>query len=120
MIYYNVYQEILQATDYFCKAHSIDMVMRFSGDPVDVQNPDSIGAFIHKEVVWYDCGLDITDYILQDVNRAAAAPERGRLAGRADAAGKSLQQSQVTEPRCRRRPGTAGHWAMIFSSICHG
>ena len=44
MIYHNVYQEILQATDYFCKHNGIDMVMRFSGDPVDVQNPDSVLA----------------------------------------------------------------------------
>ena len=80
-IYYNVYQEILQATGYFCKQNRIDMVLRFNGDPVDVQHPDSVLAFITKPVVWYDPGLDITDVILQDVNRPVVNPrgadERG-------------------------------------------
>jgi len=81
MIYHNVYQEILQATDYFCRAHSIDMVLRFNGEQVDVQRPDSVLTFINRPVVWYDPGLDITDAILQDVNRPAAntgtADQRG-------------------------------------------
>ena len=74
MIYHNVYQEILQATDYFCKQRGIDMVLRFNGEQVDVQRPDSVLTFINRPVVWYDPGLDITDFILQDVNRAAANP----------------------------------------------
>jgi Skp family chaperone for outer membrane proteins len=74
MIYHNVYQEILQATDYFCKQRGIDMVLRFNGEQVDVQRPDSVLTFINRPVVWYDPGLDITDFILQDVNRPAANP----------------------------------------------
>ncbi len=74
MIYHTVYQEILQATDYFCKQRGIDMVLRFNGEPVDVQRPDSVLTFINRPVVWYDPGLDITDFILQDVNRPAANP----------------------------------------------
>lgn len=73
-IYHNVYQEIWQATDYFCKQNSIDMVLRFNGEPVDVQRPDSVLTFINKPVVWYDPGLDITDQILAVVNRPGAAP----------------------------------------------
>jgi Skp family chaperone for outer membrane proteins len=72
--YHNVYQEIWQATDYFCRQNSIDMVLRFNGEPVDVQRPDSVLTFINKPVVWYDPGLDITEAILRDVNRPAAAP----------------------------------------------
>ena len=81
MIYHQVYQEILQATDYFCKQRGIDMVLRFNGEPVDVQRPDSVLNFINRPVVWYDPGLDITDLILQDVNRPgpnpATADQRG-------------------------------------------
>jgi Skp family chaperone for outer membrane proteins len=73
-IYHNVYQEIWQAADYFCRQNKIDMVLRFNGDPVDVQRPDSVMAHITKQVVWFDPGLDITPQILQDVNRPAAAP----------------------------------------------
>jgi Skp family chaperone for outer membrane proteins len=81
MIYHSVYQEILHATDYFCKEHGIDMVLRFNGEQVDVQRPDSVLNFINRPVVWYDPGLDITDLILQGVNRPAAnagtADQRG-------------------------------------------
>jgi Skp family chaperone for outer membrane proteins len=73
-IYHNVYQEIWQATDYFSRQNGIDMVLRFNGDPVDVQRPDSVLTYINKPVVWYDPGLDITDAILRDVNRPAANP----------------------------------------------
>ena len=74
MIYHSVYQEILQTTDYFCKQQHIDMVLRFNGEPVDVQRPDSVLTFINRPVVWYDPGLDITDLILASLNRGAAAP----------------------------------------------
>ncbi len=75
-IYHNVYQEILQATDYYCKQNSIDMVLRFNGDPVDVQRPDSVLNFINKPVVWYQKGMDITPMILADLNRSATPRAR--------------------------------------------
>jgi Skp family chaperone for outer membrane proteins len=73
MIYHNVYQEIWQATDYFCRQNGVDMVLKFTGDPVDVQRPDSVLTFINKPVVWYAQDLDITEVILRDVNRPVAA-----------------------------------------------
>jgi Skp family chaperone for outer membrane proteins len=72
-IYHAVYQEILQATDYFCKQNRIDMVLRFNGEKVDVERPDSVLTWINKPVVWYASDLDITDAILQDLNRQAPA-----------------------------------------------
>ena len=89
-IYHNVYQEIWQATDYFCKQNRIDMVLRFNGEAVDVNRPDSVLTYINKPVVWYDPGLDITDQILQELNRTAINP--GPANRGADAAGSSLQQ----------------------------
>lgn len=79
-IYHNVYQEISQATDYYSKQHGIDMVLRFNGDPVDVDRPDSVLSHINKPVVWYSEGMDITPYVLQELNRTAnpsAADRRG-------------------------------------------
>jgi Skp family chaperone for outer membrane proteins len=73
-IYHNVYQEIWQATDYFCKANRIDMVLRFNSEAVDPDKPESVLTFINKPVVWYDRGLDITDAILQELNRTAITP----------------------------------------------
>ncbi len=73
-IYYNVYQEISQATEYYAKQHGIDMVLRFNGDPADVQRPDSILSFINKPVVYYQQSLDITPAILTELNRTAINP----------------------------------------------
>jgi len=75
-IYHNVYQEILQATDYYCKQNGVDMVLRFNGDPVDVQRPDSVLNFINKPVVWYQKNLDITPTILADLNRSSTPRAR--------------------------------------------
>ncbi len=80
-IYYGVYQEIYQATNYFCTQNGFDMVLRFSSEEADVQRPDSVLAWINKPVVWYNANLDITGYILQDVNRAPVADNRNAPSG---------------------------------------
>jgi Skp family chaperone for outer membrane proteins len=79
-IYHNVYEEILQATDYYSKQNGIDMVVRFNGDPVDVQRPDSVLAHINQQVVWYQKNMDITPAILQELNRTAVNPGPARAA----------------------------------------
>jgi len=85
-IYYNVYQEIWQATDYFSRQHNIDMVLRFNGGQVDPAKPDEVLSDINKQVVWHNRGLDITDAILTELNRTAinpgAADRRGTAAPR--------------------------------------
>jgi outer membrane protein len=68
-IYNTVYQEILQATDYFCRQNNIDMVLRFNADQVDPNRPDTVLAFINRPVVWYQQYLNITPNILNDLNR---------------------------------------------------
>jgi Skp family chaperone for outer membrane proteins len=73
-IYHNVYQEIWQAADYYTKQNGIDMVLRFNGDPVDVERPDSVLTWINKPVVCYQKQLDITPAILQELNRTAVNP----------------------------------------------
>ena len=70
-IYNSVYQEIYQVTDYYCKQNGIDLVVKFNGDPVDVDQPDSVLAYINKPVVWYQQRLDITLPILTQLNGRA-------------------------------------------------
>ncbi len=79
-IYHNVYEEILQATDYYSQQNGISMVVRFNGDPVDVQRPDSVLAHINQQVVWYQKNMDITPAILQELNRNAVNPGPARAA----------------------------------------
>jgi Skp family chaperone for outer membrane proteins len=79
-IYHNVYQELWQVTDYYCKQNGVDMVLRFNGDPVDVDRPDSVLTFINKPVVWYQKSMDITPSILQELNKSAPAPSAANRA----------------------------------------
>lgn len=73
-IYYTVYQEIAQETDYYAKQYGIDMVLRFNGDQVDVEKPDDVLRDINKPVVWYAKDRDITPVILDALNRRYAGP----------------------------------------------
>ena len=75
-IYYNVYQEVLQVTDYFCKQHGIDVVLQIKGDPVNPEVAESVIPYINKQVVWYADDLDITKQILGELNRTAINPPR--------------------------------------------
>ncbi|MBN2581192.1 MAG: OmpH family outer membrane protein [Pirellulales bacterium] len=88
-IYHDVYLEIEKVLDYYCQNQSIDMVLRFSGEPVDVNNPESIGIWINRPVVWYNRGLDITDYILSILNRGNPAPANNTI-GRPPAGPNSI------------------------------
>lgn len=80
-IYYTVYQEIGQATDYYCKQNGVDMVLRFNGEKVDTDQPQSVLTYINKPVVWYQERLDITPNILQELNRTAINPGTARPGG---------------------------------------
>jgi Skp family chaperone for outer membrane proteins len=70
--YYNVYQEVQQEVNYYCAAQGVAVVLRFSRETVDVDNPDSVLAEINKPVITYDRNLDITDLILNQLNRRPA------------------------------------------------
>ncbi len=78
-MYNTVYQEILQATDLYCRQNGIDMVVQFKGDSVDPQQPESVAMFIQRPVVWYNKGLDITPIVLQELNRGTGTVDRRNM-----------------------------------------
>jgi Skp family chaperone for outer membrane proteins len=80
-IYHSIYQEIAQEVDYYCKSNGIDMVLRFNGDPVDVDKPDSVLSFINKPVVWYDPNRDITPIILENLIKRGGTQVQGTRMG---------------------------------------
>ncbi len=77
-IYYNVSREIEDAVKLFATKNNIAMVLRFNGDQVDANNRDDILRSINKPIVYYDPRMDITPYILQDLNRSAG-PSNGPI-----------------------------------------
>jgi Skp family chaperone for outer membrane proteins len=80
-IYFTVYKEIEQEVDYYCQNKGIDLVLRFNGDPADVDKPDSVLSFINKPVVYYDKSRDITKPILDTLVMRSGAPAGGGRIG---------------------------------------
>jgi Skp family chaperone for outer membrane proteins len=80
-IYFTVYKEIEQEVEYFCANKGIDIVLRFNGDPVDVDKPDSVLSFINKPVIYYDKGHDITKPILDTLVMRSSVPASGPRIG---------------------------------------
>jgi len=64
-IYHYVYLEVLQEVHYYAQTNRIAMVLRFSGEQIDPENPESVIKGINKPVVWYNPQFDITNAILQ-------------------------------------------------------
>ncbi len=75
-IYFDVYNEIQQAVHAYCSANGISLVWRYSSTKPDVARPDTVLAHINKPVVYHANGLDITNAILQQVNRAHLSAAR--------------------------------------------
>ncbi|MGW8255915.1 MAG: OmpH family outer membrane protein [Thermoguttaceae bacterium] len=78
-IYHSVYKEIAQEVEHYCANNNIDMVLKFNGDPVDVDKPGSILSYINKQVVWYDKNRDITPIILDAVRKRNGAQGGNQL-----------------------------------------
>jgi Skp family chaperone for outer membrane proteins len=66
----NVYREICDSTNQYAQQHGIDMVLRFSSESADPEQPDTVWQWIARPVVAYRNGLDITPAIVQDLNRS--------------------------------------------------
>jgi Skp family chaperone for outer membrane proteins len=72
-VYFNVSREIDDAVKQLATKNNIVLVLRFNGDPVDPVDRNDILRGINKPIVFYDPRMDITPYVLQDLNRSAAA-----------------------------------------------
>jgi Skp family chaperone for outer membrane proteins len=73
-IYRVIYQEVWEEVQYYCAANGVDVVLRFNGDRVDPEKPDSVLAYINRPVVWYAENRDITPIILNRLNERYKAP----------------------------------------------
>jgi Skp family chaperone for outer membrane proteins len=68
-IYHTVYVEIWQATNEICRQYTFDIVYNFNSEKMDPEKPQTIANQIKNSVVWYDQRLDITSWVLRDLNR---------------------------------------------------
>lgn len=72
-VYYHVYREIEQSVQNFAIRNRIGLVMRYNGDEMKEDDRASVLQGVNRAVV-YQQGLDITQFILEDLNRGTSAP----------------------------------------------
>jgi Skp family chaperone for outer membrane proteins len=70
-IYFKVSMEIDDAVKTLATRNNIALVMKFNGDQVDPNDRNDILRSINKPIVYYDPHMDITLYVLQELNRSA-------------------------------------------------
>ncbi len=73
-MYLAAYRQLSHVVRVFSERNGISLVLRFNGKPVDANNRDAIRAEMFKTVLYNSPSIDITDAILAELNRAAAAP----------------------------------------------
>lgn len=67
--YFTVYQEVMDEVNYFATQNRAALVLRFDRKRVDPEMPDSVVRALNRQVIWNNMGLDVTDYILNNLNR---------------------------------------------------
>jgi Skp family chaperone for outer membrane proteins len=82
-IHYEVYCEIQQEVRYICQANNIGVVLNYSRDPINAENPDDVLRGISQKVVFSNADLDITPLVIsrlsppnRQADRSNASPAR--------------------------------------------
>lgn len=90
-IYYEIYQEVLAAVRSYSQQNGISLVLRFSSDPADAGDPQSVLRDLNKNVVYYEQSIDVTGAVLAQLN----SQPRGGAAG--PPAGQQLRGAAVPQ-----------------------
>jgi Skp family chaperone for outer membrane proteins len=76
-IYNNTYKEVESAVKEFCQQFNVALVIRYNSKPADSGDPQEILRNIQRPIVYIKPGYDITDDIINLLNRSATAPQNG-------------------------------------------
>ncbi len=93
---YNVYKQVLDEVTHYCRQHGIRMVLRFNGEPLDMNKPEHIAEQLNRNVVYHESTIDITPVILQRLN-SQSAPTAGQH--------QATPYRQPSVPATSNRPG---------------
>jgi Skp family chaperone for outer membrane proteins len=80
MVYYNAYREVEAAVADFAARNGISLVLRYSAEPMDPTKKDTIMQGINRIVV-YQSRLDITQYVLDRLNRSTPPADNANRTG---------------------------------------
>lgn len=63
-IYADLYEEVHAACARYAETHNVEMVLRFTSDPVNRGKPESVLSWINRPVVWHEEEVDVTQAIV--------------------------------------------------------
>lgn len=72
-VYFRAYEEVEAQIRNFAERYGIDLVLQFSTTEIDPSKPDTVIRGLNRQVV-YQRQLNITEYILKELNRAPQVP----------------------------------------------
>lgn len=72
-LYFDTYQEVTNHVANFARQNNINLVLRFSSEPIEQEDRASVLQGINRAVV-YQNQLNITPHVLRQVNGGAAPP----------------------------------------------
>ncbi len=86
-IYYDSYAELEKTVALFAQRNKIGIVLKFNRDPIKRDDRNSVMQGLARPVV-YHYGLDISSYILTDVNKGQTMPAGAPSVGPPDQSAK--------------------------------
>jgi Skp family chaperone for outer membrane proteins len=92
-LYFKVSLEIDDAVKIIATRNNIALVLKFNGDDVDANDRNDILRNINKPIVYFDKNMDITPFVLQELNRSAPVAGPG---------GQPPATGMVPQPQQRR------------------
>jgi outer membrane protein len=66
---YTVYREIVDEVKRFAEHNGINLVLRFNAEAPDASVPQEVLRELNKDVVYYNAQIDVTQYVLDSLNR---------------------------------------------------
>lgn len=94
-LFYTIYQEVSEEIKTFAERNGINLVLRFTGDPVDIDDPQQVVKELNKGVVYYSPSIDITPFILEQLKRRQP---RATTAAQPGAPGAPVGPRTATQP----------------------
>lgn len=86
-VYFNVYREVEATVARFAQANNITMVLRFNSEEMKEEDRNSVLQHVNRAVVYYHPNLDVTNFVLYELNKysGGAQAQRPQIPGPAAA-----------------------------------
>ena len=79
-VYYETYEQVKSEIKVFAESNRIGLVLRFSSEKIDPTNRQSVLQGVNQPILYNQGGLDITNYIVTRLVRAAGTQQASRTA----------------------------------------